>query len=85
MYLARYFIPNRHSIDLFSDSCIEIEEEIIEELQYEDTQPIEDKDMEIDKDWGPNIEKVVKTSKIEINRKIIKTIYVKKYLLNCKI
>ncbi len=86
MYLARYFIPNGHSIDHLSDSCIEIEEEIIEEIQYEDTQPIEDKDMEIDKDWGPNIEKVVKTSKIEeINGEIIKTIYVKKYLLNGKI
>ena len=86
IYMTRYFIPNGHSIDHLSDSCIEIEEEIIEEIQYEETQPIEDKDMEIDKDWGPNIEKVVKTSKIEeINGEIIKTIYVKKYLLNGKI
>lgn len=86
MFLTRYFVGTSQSIDHLSDSCIEIEEEVIEEIKYSESQIIEDPDMEINKEWGHSVDRVEKTSKIEeVNGEIVKTIFVKKYMVDGRV
>lgn len=81
--ISRYIIPKNQSNDVLSDGCVSLEEEMSEEIEYQDINIIEDPDMQINKEWSRNVNKVEKFNKIEeINGNIVKTIYVKKYLNN---
>lgn len=83
--LMRYFIPQGMSNDYVSDSCAEIEEQIIDNIIYEEPDVINPNDLIINKeDWSENVSKIEKTIRIAENedKDVLKTVTYKRLFYN---
>ena len=82
--LMRYFVPLNMTVDHLSDSCVEIEEDYIEEIEYEDHDIIEDNDLTVKGEWRSDIAKIEKSAKVSENenKDLVKTIFIRRTLFN---